>query len=57
MEAAEQRPDTDLAEAVDHVSAALTRIRAGQEPENVVAPSERPESQVAHASERSGDEE
>jgi hypothetical protein len=31
MAAAEQQPDADLAEAVDHVGAALTRIRAAED--------------------------
>ena len=33
MDAAEQHPDANLAEAVDHVSAALTWVRAAEDSE------------------------
>jgi len=31
VDAAEQQPDADLAEAVDHISAALTRLRVAED--------------------------
>ena len=48
MDAAEQQADADLAEAVDHVSAALTRVRAAEDAD---APDER-ETAVAPPAER-----
>lgn len=52
MSAVEQQPDTDLAEAVDHVSAALTRLRAAEDVEGTSAPTERPETDVARQPEQ-----
>ena len=54
MDAAEQQPDADLAEAVDHVSAALTRLRASEDTESGDTPMDRSETGVARQSERSG---
>ena len=47
VDAAEQQPGTDLAEAVDHVSAALTRLRSAENPEAEDMPTERSETAVA----------
>lgn len=54
IDAAEQQPDADLAEAVDHVSAALTRLRAAEETESGDTPMDRSETGVAPQAERSG---
>jgi hypothetical protein len=54
MDAAEQRPDTDLAEAVDHVSAALTRLRATEDAGVAAVTDERTENTVAPRSDPSG---
>ena len=47
MDAAEKQPDTNLAEAVDHVSAALTRLRATDGTEFDDLPSDRAATAVA----------
>jgi hypothetical protein len=52
MDAAEQQPDADLAEAVDHVSAALTRVRAADDTEASGEPTKRSETGAAPQPER-----
>lgn len=47
MDAVEQQPDADLAEAVDHISAALTRLRASEIAEAADTQSEHVETDVA----------
>jgi len=47
MDAAEQQPDANLAEAVDHVSTALARLRASEDNEDADASAERAETGVA----------
>jgi hypothetical protein len=58
MDAAEQQPDADLAEAVDHVSAALTRLRAAEDTEASDTPTGRPKTgvvpQAAHFERKNG---
>ena len=54
VDAAEQEPDEDLAEAVDHVSAALTRLRAAEGAEETETAADDAETGVAPWSERFG---